>query len=350
MYPFTGYSFTLCKRVEVKKNGKMSLEYKDYYSTLGVTKDATAAEIKKTYRKQAAKFHPDRNPGNKRAEKKFKEIGEAYEVLKDPEKRKLYDRVGSDWKRYQQAGAKADDFNWSGYSDQGRRERVHIDPEDLFGKSQRGSGGANSTFSSFFETIFGGGDPFGGRQQQQRTGNPRSREGAGGTPQNSEAELPIHLTEVLKGVEKQLRVNGEKVKVKIPPGIEDGKRLKLKGKGSLGNRGVRGDLFLKIRIKEEEGFERDGWNITQTVPLDLYTALLGGELSAHTLEGKIRLTIPPETENGKIFRLKGRGVPEFKNPEKRGDYFIKTKVVLPKGLTQEEKGLIKKLMAFRTDR
>lgn len=327
----------------------MSLEYKDYYSTLGVAKDATAAEIKKTYRKQAAKFHPDRNPGNKRAEKKFKEIGEAYEVLKDPEKRKLYDKVGSDWKRYQQAGAKADDFNWSGYSGQRRSDRVHIDPEEFFGKSRQGSDEASGTFSSFFETLFGGGDPFGGRQQQT-TQPPRSGVRTEEAPRNSEAELPIRLKEVLKGVEKQLRVNGEKVKVKIPPGIEDGKRLKLKGKGPADNRGVRGDLFLKVRIKEEEGFERDALNIIQTVPLELYTALLGGELSAQTLEGKIRLTIPPETENGKIFRLKGRGLPQFKQSSKRGDYFIKTEVILPKGLSQEEKELLKKLMILRKDR
>lgn len=328
----------------------MSVEYKDYYKSLGINRDATPDEIKKSYRKLAAKFHPDRNPGNKRAENRFKEIAEAYEVLKDPEKKKLYDKVGADWKRYQQAGAKADDFNWSGYSGRGG-QRVHIDPEDLFGGSRAGSArtGSGSAFSSFFDTLFGGGDPFSGRTQGAKTytGSEKKR---GATPQHSEAELPVKLKDLLKGTEKQLRVNGEKVKIKIPPGIEEGKKLKLKGKGGSKGQSSRGDLFLKIRIVDEKGFEREGLNITQTVPLDLYTAILGGEISAQTLEGKIKLVIPEETENGKIFRLKGRGLPEFNNPVKRGDYFIRVEVELPKQLNAQERDLFIKLKEIRRKR
>lgn len=325
----------------------MSVEYKDYYKTLGVSRDASKEEIRKKYRKMAAKFHPDKNPGNKRAEAKFKEIGEAYEVLKDPEKRKLYDQVGTDWKRYQQAGASAGDFNWGRYAG-GTGQRVHVNIDDLFGGGKR-STGSSSPFSSFFETLFGGGDPFGGARQQSQqyrtqTAEPVQRRGA-----DSAAEINVDLKDLLKGVEKQFRVNGEKVKVKIPAGIEDGKRLKLKGKGQQGIRGGgKGDLYLKIRINEPEGFERKGNDIFQTVALDLYTAMLGGTLTVGTLQGRVKLNIPPETPNGKIFRLAGRGLPEFNNTGKKGDYFIKTEILLPEKLTDEELKLLKKLKEMRS--
>ncbi|MEX2463126.1 MAG: J domain-containing protein, partial [Balneolaceae bacterium] len=317
-------------------------------------RDASQDEIKKKYRKQAAKFHPDKNPGNKKAEAKFKEIGEAYEVLKDPEKRKLYDQVGSDWKQYKQAGARPNDFNWAQYSNQGGRgQRVHINMEDMFGGGQQSGRGSGSPFSSFFETLFGGADPFGGGQQQSgqfRTGT-GARAGAGTGRQSaprgmdSEAEIPVQLKDLFEGVEKQLRVNGEKVKVKIPAGIEEGKRLKLKGRGEGGT--TKGDLYLKIKIVEPEGVERKGLNIYQTVPIDLYTALLGGQLTAQTLQGKIKLNIPPETPNGKVFRLTGRGLPEFNKPNKRGDYYLKAEIEMPENLTSKEKELIKKLAAER---
>ncbi|TVQ03393.1 MAG: J domain-containing protein [Balneolaceae bacterium] len=322
------------------------MEYKDYYKTLGVSRDASQEEIRKKYRKMAAKFHPDKNPGNKRAEAKFKEIGEAYEVLKDPEKRKLYDQVGSEWKRYQQAGANPNDFNWGQYAGRGG-QRVDVNFEDLFGGGQRTSGGGRP-FSSFFETLFGGGDPFGGAQYQTRqyssqAGHSPRRKGA-----DSVAEINVELREILEGVEKQFRVNGERVKIKIPAGIEDGKRLKLKGKGNEGVAGgTKGDLYLKIRVREPEGFERRGNDIYQKVPLDLYTALLGGTLTADTLQGKVKLTIPPGTPNGKVFRLAGRGLPEFNKPSIKGDYYIKTEIVLPENLTKEELQHFEKLREIR---
>ncbi len=326
------------------------MDYKDYYRILGVSRNASQDEIKKKYRKLASKYHPDRNPDDKSAEQKFKEVGEAYEVLKDPEKRKLYDQVGADWKRYQQAGASADDFDWSKYAGHGGGgQRVNINFEDLFGGGRQSGGG--SPFSSFFETIFGGGgDPFaGGRQQgrqyQYEPGRTRTTSRKG---RDSEAEIPVDLKDLIHGVEKQFRINGERVKVKIPAGIEDGKRLKLKGKGQISQTGgSKGDLFLKVKVNEPEGIERRGKDIIQTVPLDLYTAVLGGNVTVQTLNGKVKLTIPPETENGKVFRLTGRGLPGVNSSEKRGDYFIKTEIYLPKNLTPKEKKLFKELSKLR---
>lgn len=322
------------------------MEYKDYYNILGVSRDASQDEIKKKYRKLAAKYHPDKNPDDESAEEKFKEIGEAYEVLKDPEKRKLYDQVGSDWKKYQQAGASADDFNWNQYANRGGGQRINM--EDIFGSGAR-TGGGGSPFSSFFETIFGGGgDPFGGRQSQARQYQSRTRPNVRQKGQDTKAEVDVDLKDVLTGTEKQFRINGERVKLKIPAGIEDGKRLKLKGKGQSSRvGGQKGDLYLKVNVREPEGFERKGDDIYQKVPLDLYTAVLGGELTAQTLNGKIKLNIPPETQNGRTFRLSGRGLPKFGNKGKRGDYYLKTEITIPDNLSSKEKELFKKLAEER---
>jgi len=323
------------------------MEYKDYYNILGVSRDASQDEIRKKYRKLAAKYHPDKNPDDKSAEEKFKEIGEAYEVLKDPEKRKLYDQVGSDWKKYQQAGASADDFNWGQYANRGGGQRINM--EDIFGGG--GHGGSGSPFSSFFETIFGGGgDPFAGRQSQARQYQSRTRQNVRQKGQDTKAEVNVDLKDVITGTEKQFRINGERVKLKIPAGIEDGKRLKLKGKGQTSQvGGPKGDLYLKVNVKEPEGFERRGNDIYQKVPLDLYTAVLGGELTAQTLNGKIKLNIPPETQNGRTFRLAERGLPRFGRTGKKGDYYLKTDITIPENLTQKEKDLFKKLAEERRD-
>jgi curved DNA-binding protein len=326
------------------------MEYKDYYKTLGVSRGASQEEIKKKYRKMAAKFHPDKNPGNKRAENKFKEIGEAYEVLKDPEKRKLYDQVGSDWKRYEQAGAGADDFNWSQYArpGQGQRrsgQRVHIDMDDMFGSGGRGSA-EGSPFSSFFETLFGGGQFGNGGGHTTRQ---RPRASTSQIAQDTEAEISVSLGDLFTSAEKNLRIGGERVKIHVPAGIEDGKRLKLKGKGKADASGKnRGDLYLKIRVDIPEGYERKGKDIYQTIDVDLYTALLGGEVTVQTLQGKVKLNIPPETPNGKLFRLNGRGLPPFNQSGKRGNYYIKVNVEMPQNLSKKEKELIKQLSQLRS--
>lgn len=323
------------------------MEYKDYYNILGVSRDASKEEIKKKYRKLAAKYHPDKNPDDESAEKKFKEVGEAYEVLSDPEKRKLYDQVGADWKRYQQAGASADDFNWGQYANRGGGQRVNINMEDIFGGRQSGGGG--SPFSSFFETLFGGGDPFGGQQYQSRQYRSDART-ASRKGRDSEAEVRVSLSDILKETEKHLRINGERVKVKIPAGIESGKKLKLKGKGQASpTGGPKGDLYLKIKVQVPEGFERRGNDIYQKFPIHLYNAVLGGSETAETLNGKVKLNVPAETPNGKVFRLAGRGLPDFKNRNKRGDYFLKTEIKIPKNLNKKEKKLFEELKAIRKE-
>lgn len=321
------------------------MEYKDYYNILGVGRNASQDEIKKKYRKLAAKYHPDKNPDDPEAEKKFKELGEAYEVLKDPEKRKLYDQVGSDWKQYQRAQGGQGGFDWSQYAGQyggGRGQRVNFDFQDIFGGGQQGRQSTGSPFSSFFETLFGGGTDF----NQYYRGESHQAQSARG--QDLEAELNVSLKEVIEGASKTIRMNGEQVKVKVPAGIEDGKRLKLKGKGKAIAPGrTKGDLYLKIKTSLPSHIERKGKNLYHTEKVDLYTTLLGGTITVQTATGKVKLTIPPETQNGKLFKLGGRGIPPFKSSGKPGDYYIRIETELPKNLTEKEKKLFQQLAELR---
>lgn len=326
------------------------MEYKNYYDILGVSRNASQNEIKKAYRKLAAKYHPDRNPDDPSAEEKFKEVGEAYEVLQDPEKRKLYDRVGKDWKQYQRTGG-AENFDWSQYARQGRQQgfggqSYQTNFNDIFGEEQSGG---SSPFSSFFETLFGGGSPFGGRSQTQgfKTSNAQGQTAETGR-KDIEAEVEITLQEAYKGTSRTLRVGDEKMKVKIPKGIEDGRRLKLKGKGtSTIQGGSKGDLLLTIRVKVPEGYERKGSNIYHDHPVDLYTAVLGGETVVQTLNGKAKLNIPAGTSSGKLFRLSGLGMPKFRNPSQKGDFLVRVQIQVPEKLSGEEKVLFQKLARQR---
>lgn len=324
------------------------MEYKNYYDILGVNKNASQDEIKKAYRKKAAKYHPDKNPDDPSAEEKFKEVGEAYEVLKDPEKRNLYNKVGKDWKKYQRAGGSADGFNWSDYARQGRGRgfggqdfQGGFDINDIFGGGAASGQGAGG-FSSFFETIFGGGgSPFGQQTRGYQTGGQQRQVNS---RQNIKANVTISLQEAYEGTSRTLRVGDEKMKVKIPAGIQDGQRLKLKGKGSSKiSGGARGNLYLTVNVDMPEGYERKDNNIYYDHPVDLYTAVLGGDTVVNTLSGKAKITIPPGTSGGKLFRLSGMGMPQFRNPSQKGDLLVRMLVRVPEKLSDEEQKLFEKL-------
>ena len=309
------------------------MEFKDYYKILGVDKTATQDEIKKAYRKLAMKFHPDRNPGNKEAEEKFKQISEANEVLSDPDKRKKYDTLGSNWRQYQTQGQGFDDF-FSAFG--GRRGGAQYHYTNDFGDSF----GNISGFSDFFENFFGrGSGPTRGRNQRSRKG------------QDFEATLYIDLREAFRGTTKDILINRKKVRVKINPGTRDGKKLRLKSLGNLGvNGGERGDLYLTIKINKDPFFEIEADNLYYDLFIDLYTAVLGGKKQIFTLNGKtINLNIPAGTDSGKVLRLKELGFPISENSKKLGDLLVRIKVELPKNLTKEEKELFNKLAELRID-
>lgn len=312
------------------------MEYKDYYKILGVDKSATQDEIKKAYRKLAMKHHPDRNAGKKSSEEKFKEITEANEVLSDPEKRKKYDTLGSNWNQYRNTGGQGfDDFS-SRFGGGGRQPGSGSTYEysgninDIFGNAGGG-------FSDFFESFFGGsGGGFGGRTQQQKTAI------------DVEANMNVNLEDVFVGSEKQISVEGKKLKIKINPGTKDGQKLRLKGLGrSKTADGTKGDLYLNIHILQHPFYEIKETDLYYNLDVDLYTAVLGGKESIRTLDGKtVSINIPEGTESEKILRLKGLGLII---ESVRGDLFVNIHVTIPKDLNKEEKELFKKLKSLRKE-
>ena len=312
------------------------MEYKDYYNILGVTKTATADEIKKAYRKLARKHHPDVNPGDKAAQEKFCDINEANEVLSDPEKRKKYDQLGTSWRQYEQGGGNPEDFQWQQWqSDSAQTHTYHtVTPEEfetLFG----GRGG----YSDFFETLFGGTERSSGSKGGQPAYHyqPHPRKG-----RSSEYPLRITLEEAFHGTQRAFEwENGKKIDAKIPKGVKTGSRVRLKNQGEPGfYGGESGDLYLIIEIQPHQRLERSGDDIKMSVPVDLFTMLLGGQITVDGIDRSVRLDIPPETPNGRVFRLRGLGMPLLKNPEKRGDLLVTVDVVLPKNLGNKEKELI----------
>jgi len=305
------------------------MEYKDYYKTLGIEKNATADEIKKAYRKLAKKHHPDKNQGNKASEEKFKEISEANEVLSDSEKRKKYDQLGSNWKNYENTGAGGDDrFRNYQANRQSGRTYSSGDINEMFGSE----GG----FSDFFESFFGG--------SSGATTRSRSRKG-----KDYEASLNISLEEAFNGTEKEFTLDGKKIRVKITPGTENGKRLRLKNQGAVGIiGGEKGDLYITIQITGNPLFERIGNDLNYNLNVDLYTSLLGGKKTIKTIDGKtINVNIPAETDNGTTLRIKNMGMRYPNNSELRGDLYVKINVKLPKNLSSQEKELITKLQSLR---
>ena len=310
------------------------MNYKDYYQILGISKNASESDIKKSYRKLALKYHPDKNQGNRAAEEKFKEVNEAYQVLSDPEKRKKYDEFGEDWRHYQQSGSQGP-YDWSQWkgADQGRASGYQAfsgDFSDAFGE-----GG----FSDFFETLFGSAFDRGGR-----TGR-GSR--AGSMPvkgQDYKAEVEISLEEAFHGTARILELNGQKLRIKMKPGVADNQMLRIKGKGAPGvNGGPSGDLYLTIHIIPHPHFERRGDDLHVSIPVHLYTLILGGKTLIRTMSGSVKIDIPAGTEFGKILRLKGLGMPIYNKPGSFGDMYAKLNVQIPKNLSDQEMELFRKL-------
>jgi curved DNA-binding protein len=301
-------------------------DFIDYYKVLGVAKTATAEEIKKAYRKLARKHHPDLDPNNAAAKKKFQEINEANEVLSDPEKRKKYDQYGEHWKhadQYEQAqqqrgnagGAGQQHYTYEGFND---------------------FGGEGGNFSDFFEQVFG-------RGAGGSTGRQVKYKG-----EDFNAELQMSLTDAYTTRQQVLTINDKQVRITIPAGAADGQIIKLKGYGGAGmNGGPNGDLYIKFVISNNTSFKRVGDDLYTTIDLPLYTAVLGAEMIIDTMGGKVKLKVPAETQNGTKTRIKGKGFPVYKQDGHFGDLYITYNIQLPKGLTEKEKELFKQLADLR---
>lgn len=303
------------------------MDFKDYYKILNVDKSATQAQLKKAYRDLAKKYHPDKNPGDKSAEDKFKDLQEAYEVLKDPEKRKKYDTLGSNWK---QAGTGDFDEWFRDYAHSNQNQQS-FSFEDLFGSA---SGGG----LDFFDIFTGGAR---GQENFFRRQSPSKGK-------DYESILNISLEEGFRGTQKEFNIDGRRIRVKIEPGTEEGKKLRLKNQGGTGSSGAQnGDLYLKIKFEKHDRFEKKGDDLHVKLNIDLYTAVLGGKKEVETLDGKvINIAIPPETNTGRVLRLKGLGM-LVQGTSRRGDLFVKVIVNIPQNLSEKEKELFTQLAKLR---
>jgi curved DNA-binding protein len=312
------------------------MEYKDYYRILGVEKSASSDEIKRAYRKLARKYHPDVNPSDPDAETRFKEINEAYEVLRDSEKRSKYDRLGANWQRYQQAGGDPGGFDWSQWfagGGPGGGQRAYTDYGDL--NDLFGQGG----FSDFFQSVFGGRGA-GGPGHRQQTLNLRGRD--------LEHPVEVTLEEAYHGATRILQVGERRLEVKIPAGVTTGSRVRVAGEGEPGQGGARsGDIYLNIQVLPHQRYERHGDDLRMILPVDLYTMLLGGEVVVPTLKGRVSLRIPAGTRTGQSFRLRGQGMPLLRKPDQFGDMYVEVQPLLPTSLSEREKELFGELAAMR---
>jgi len=291
----------------------------DYYQALGITKSATDKDIKAAYRKMARKYHPDVNPNDKDAQKKFQEINEANEVLSDPEKRKKYDQYGKDWKH-------ADQFQSQGQGrPSGGRSTGQQDYTGSF---------SDQNFSDFFSSMFG-----------KSSGQSRQANFKG---QDFNAELRLNLRDVYTTQKQTITVNGKNIRLTIPAGIENGQTIKIKGHGGPGiNGGPGGDLFITFSIPNDPEFKRVGNDLYKNVEIDLYTAVLGAEITVDTMSGKVKLPVKPETQYGTKVKLKGKGFPVYKNENQFGDLYITYTVKIPTDLSEKEKELFKELSNLR---
>jgi curved DNA-binding protein len=323
------------------------MDFKDYYSALGVAKTASQKEIKAAYRKLARKHHPDVNQGDASAEGRFKEINEAYEVLGDPDKRKKYDELGANWRQYeQQGGAPGGGNPFGGGFNPGEaggyRTVTQDDLNDMFG--------GGHPFSDFFETFFGG-----ARQAGEPQGRGRTRARAARPGRDVEQEIELSLEDAYHGAMRRFSIqhDGEarSVDVRIPAGVSEGSRVRVSAEGERGSGGGKpGDLYLRIRLAPNAQYERKGRDLYARVPIPLTTAVLGGEAEVKTLGGKsLRLRIPPTTQNGQVFRLKGQGMPVSGKKDEHGDLYATADVQLPKQLTAEEREHFEALRQLRSE-
>jgi len=292
------------------------MKFVDYYKILGINKTASDKDIKKAYRKLARKYHPDLNPNNKEAEKKFKQINEANEVLSNPENRKKYDKYGKDWQHGEAFEKAKQQQNYSG----------------------AGRSYSEQDFSDFFESMFGGARSYSKQSSRQFKG------------QDFNAELHLNLTDVYKTHKQVLTVNGTNIRLTIPAGITHGQIIKIKGKGGQGvNGGPNGDLYIKFNINNNTKFKRDGDNLYTSIDLDLYSAILGDRITIDTFNGKVKLKIAPETTNGTKVKLKGKGFPVYKKEGVFGDLIITYTIKIPTNLNNKEKELFKELKKIRSN-
>jgi curved DNA-binding protein len=312
------------------------MDFKDYYAILGVPPDADEKTIKQAYRKLARQHHPDVNPGNEEAEEQFKLINEAYQALSNKEQRQKYDELRAQYQRWQQTGGRPQDFRWQEW--QARPEQgATVDYqtvenwEDLFG--------SEAPFSDFFTSIFG--------QTRGRRGTaPGPRRG-----RDLEYEIEISLEEAYRGATRQLQIGERRIEARIPPGVQTGSRIRLAGQGEPGrNGGPPGDLYLITRVLPHPLFEREGDDLFTTAPVDIYTAVVGGEIRVPTLDRPVMLKIPPRTQADRSFRLRGKGMPKLGKSEERGDLYARVKLVLPEPMSEEEINTFRELAANRAVR
>jgi curved DNA-binding protein len=296
------------------------MEFIDYYKILGVSKGATTEDIRKAYRKLARKHHPDLNPNDKEAHKKFQQINEAYEVLGDPEKRKKYDQYGKDWQH-------ADEF------EKMRQQRQQQSPN--WGDQTFSGDFGEEGFSDFFSSLFGGS----GRKSRETKFR----------GQDYQAELHLNLRDAYTTHQQAFTINGKNIRITIPAGIDNGQKIRLKGQGAPGvNGGPNGDLYITFQVKDDPKFKRSGNDLYTTAEIDLYTAVLGGETTIDTVNGKIKLKVAPGTQNGTKVRLKGKGFPIYKQEGQFGDLYITYHVKIPVNLSEQEKKLFTELSKFRS--
>lgn len=340
----------------------MAIEFKDYYAALGLKKDASEKEIRSAFRKLARQYHPDVNPGNKEAEARFKELNEANEVLSDPEKRTLYDQLGPKWRDYEQ-------YRSSG-GDATPAEFLRATSGFAGAGSRGGAGGPRyeyrSTNADDLRDLFGDGDPFSDffHQSFGRGGAGRTGAGAGGAfgrggapvqmpGQDVEQQVDITLQEAIQGTTRVLQYADEagprRIEAKIPPGVREGARIRLSGQGAPGyNGGPNGDLYLVVRVAPHPLFEVKEADVHVDIPVELHVCLLGGEVTVPTPKGtRLALKIPAETQNGRVFRLNGQGLPPMRAGGKAGDLYARAQVVLPTHLSEEERRLIERLAELR---